>query len=312
MKTRHNPIISILALMLVAAMCAASLCPVASAAGYSVQITQYGQTVDTFDGVPARYIPGSGNSNSGTYSCAGYVKAYYSKMVGISVYNLVSGGTPMVSQSGYTFQRITADIRPGDVVRLPGHWAIVKAVSGSTLTLIEQNWKWVSGGKTYASVNRTVSVGSAAVFALYKNGVRVNVRPVKASVIYQAHVQNYGTMGAVSNGGIAGTTGQSLRMEDLSISLSGVSGGLSYRSHVSCIGWKPWVSSGSCGTQGQSLQMEAIQIKLTGQAASRYSVEYRVHVQNYGWMNWVRDGAVAGTTGQGLRIEAIQIRLVAK
>lgn len=316
MKKRIPSIISMLTLVLIAALLMQSLCPTVSAAGSSVEITSDGQIVDTFNGVPARYIRGSGNSNTGTYSCAGYVKAYYSQVFGVSVYNLLSGRTPAVSQSGYSFRSISSDIRPGDVVRLPGHWAIIKAVSGNTLTLIEQNWKWVSNSRTYASVNRTVTLGSTsglAVFALYRGNTRVNGGSAEnASINYWVHVQNYGTMNTVSNGATAGTTGKSLRVEDLAISLSGISGGLSYRAHVSNIGWKSWVSSGSCGTQGQSLQMEAVQIKLTGQAASKYSVMYRVHVQNYGWMGWVKDGAVAGTTGQGLRIEAIEIKLVRK
>lgn len=308
--------IRLLALALIVVLCSQALVfpTFAATSGQRIEITYDGQTVDSFNGVPAKYIRGTGNSNSGTYSCAGYVKAYYSKIFNVNVYNLVSNATPKTSESGYSFKQITSNILPGDIVRLPGHWAIVKSVNGNTLTIIEQNWKWASGGKTYCSINRTVtiSVDSLAVFTLYKGTTRINGYSSSANIIYQAHVQNYGTMSAVSNGATAGTTGKGLRMEDLSISLNGVSGGLSYRSHVSCIGWKPWVTSGSCGTQGQSLQMEAIQIKLTGAAASKYSVTYRVHVQNIGWMNWVKDGAVAGTTGQSLRIEAIEIKLVPK
>lgn len=308
--------IRLLALALVVVLCSQGLVLPAFAAtsGRTVQITSDGQVVDSFNGVPAKYIRGTGNSNSGTYSCAGYVKAYYSQIFHVSVYNLLSNATPKTSESGYSFKQISSNIFPGDIVRLPGHWAIVKSVNGNTLTIIEQNWKWASGGKTYCSVGRTVTVGvdNMAVFTLYKGTIRINGYSSSANIIYQAHVQNYGTMSAVSNGATAGTTGMGLRMEDLSISLNGISGGLSYRSHVSCIGWKPWVTSGSCGTQGQSLQMEAIQIKLTGDAANKYSVTYRVHVQNIGWMNWVKDGAVAGTTGQSLRIEAIEIKLVPK
>lgn len=314
-KTRLPIRLLALALVVFLSSQALVLPTLAATSGQTVQVTYNGQTVDSFNGVPAKYITGTGNSNSGTYSCAGYVKTYYSKIFNVSVYNLVSNATPKTSESGYSFKQITSNILPGDIVRLPGHWAIVKSVNGNTLTIIEQNWKWASGGKTYCSINRTVTVGvdsGLAVFTLYKNNTRINKNFGSANIVYQAHVQNYGTMSAVSNGATAGTTGKGLRMEDLSISLNGISGGLSYRSHVSCIGWKPWVTSGSCGTQGQSLQMEAIQIKLTGAAASKYSVTYRVHVQNIGWMNWVKDGAVAGTTGQSLRIEAIEIKLVPK
>lgn len=151
--------------------------PASAATGQNVKITTYGQTVDTFNGVPAKYIPGVGNSDSGTYSCANYVKEYYKKIFGVTVSNLLSNCTPVVSESGYTFKTISSGVRPGDVVRLPGHWAIVKAVNGANLTLIEQNWKWLYKGVTYATINRVVTLGSTsglAVFRLYKNGQDMN------------------------------------------------------------------------------------------------------------------------------------------
>lgn len=148
----------------------------ASAATTStVRITTSGQTVDSFNGVPAKYIPGSGNSNSGTYSCAGYVKSYYSAIYGVSVSNLLSNCIPRAD--GCSFNSISSGFLPGDIVRLPHHWAIIKEVNGNTLTLIEQNWKWVSGGNTYTKINRTVTFGSEpglVVFRLYKNGQSMN------------------------------------------------------------------------------------------------------------------------------------------
>ena len=141
------------------------------AAARTVQITYSGQTVDSFNGVEAKYIPGTGNSNSGTYSCAGYVKAYYKAIYGVDVYNLLTGKTPQAS--GHSFSRITSGFQAGDIVYHTnsagsGHWAIAKAVNGDQITLIEQNWKWKSGGRTYASVERVVSPGSTANLAVYR------------------------------------------------------------------------------------------------------------------------------------------------
>ena len=84
------------------------------AAARTVQITYSGQTVDSFNGVEAKYIPGTGNSNSGTYSCAGYVKAYYKAIYGVDVYNLLTGKTPQAS--GHSFSRITSGFQAGDIV----------------------------------------------------------------------------------------------------------------------------------------------------------------------------------------------------
>jgi uncharacterized protein YjdB len=66
------------------------------------------------------------------------------------------------------------------------------------------------------------------------------------SVSYNAHVQNIGWQGAKGNGEVAGTTGQNLRMEALTLSISDplISGGVQYKAHVQNIGWQSWVSNG--------------------------------------------------------------------
>ncbi len=138
--------------------------------------------------------------------------------------------------------------------------------------------------------------------------------PAKASpsISYKAHVQNVGWQGAVSNGKTAGTSGQALRMEALTVTLNtgGYSGGLQMKAHVQNIGWQPVSVSGTTmGTSGKSLRMEAIRLALTGEISQYYDIFYRAHVQNIGWQDWVKNGQVAGTSGQALRVEAIQIEL---
>ncbi|OUQ46255.1 hypothetical protein B5E64_05715 [Drancourtella sp. An12] len=132
-------------------------------------------------------------------------------------------------------------------------------------------------------------------------------------VTYQAHVDQKGWLGWVSNGATGGTTGQNLSMQAIQIKGSGFpsGSGIQYRAHVQTKGWIGWVSNGATGgTTGQSKRMEAIQIKLTGAIANQYHIQYRAHVEDIGWMNWVENGATAGTTGESKAVQAIQIRLV--
>jgi len=106
-----------------------------------------------------------------------------------------------------------------------------------------------------------------------------------------------------------------LRMEALRLQIqkTGITGDISYRGHVSSIGWQPYVTSSTfVGTTGKGLALEAFQIKLTGDLATKYRIEYRAHVSGIGWQPYVADGATAGTTGQARAIEAVQIRLVPK
>lgn len=133
------------------------------------------------------------------------------------------------------------------------------------------------------------------------------------TVNYKVHVQDLGWLPSVKNGASAGTTGRCLRVEALSISIQGTSGGIKYRAHVQDLGWQNWVNDGACaGTTGKCLQTEAVQIKLTGGIATSYEVYYRVHMANLGWGDWAANGATAGTVGEARRIECIQIKLMPK
>lgn len=134
-----------------------------------------------------------------------------------------------------------------------------------------------------------------------------------ASVSYETHVQDIGWQGEKQEGEVAGTTGQSKRVEALQIQLenSPYEGQINYQTHVQNIGWQSAVSDGQiAGTTGQSYRLEALKIWLSGDVSNYYSIQYRVHVQDIGWQDWVCDGLTAGTTGLSKRIEALQIRLI--
>ena len=138
------------------------------------------------------------------------------------------------------------------------------------------------------------------------------------AVNYRTHVQTYGDQAWVSDGSIAGTSGESKRLEQIYIGvdntkLGNLSGGIEYKTHVQSYGWLDWVRDGEpSGTSGESKRLEAIKIRLTGQLQNAYDVYYRVHAQNYGWLAWVKNGEPSGTEGYGKRLEAIQIVVVPK
>ena len=159
---RHAAIFLLISAALFTFFCSASAAVLVRVT-YSGTVWSQGQTVDTFNGVPAKYT--TVKSSTGDFCCAGYVKKYYSARYGVTVTNLLTGRTP-VSSSG-TFFRTWAP-KPGDVgYQLDrsgsGHWFIVKSVSGSTCTVIEQNWKWTSDGKTYCYTNRTVNFSTPGI-----------------------------------------------------------------------------------------------------------------------------------------------------
>ena len=131
-----------------------------------------------------------------------------------------------------------------------------------------------------------------------------------ASVKYQTHVQDIGWQTQVKDGEIAGTEGQSKRLEAIKIELKNLENiKIKYQTHIEDIGWQNWKYNGELtGTESQSKRLEAIKIEL--EYSEEYSIMYRVHIQDIGWQEWKYDGEVAGTEGQSKRVEAIEIKLV--
>jgi subtilisin family serine protease len=130
-------------------------------------------------------------------------------------------------------------------------------------------------------------------------------------VQYQAHVANLGWLAPVSDGQVAGTTGQSRQMEAAIIQLVNLPGvSVGYQAHVANYGWLGEVYDGQvAGTTGQSRRMEAITIRLIN-APPGMHVCYEAHVAGLGWLGEVCDGQVAGTTGQSRQMEALRVRII--
>lgn len=98
--------------------------------------------------------------------------------------------------------------------------------------------------------------------------------PEGAKLVYQVHVENRGWMSPVSDGNFAGTSGESLRVESIRISLENLPGyDVYYRGHVQNVGDIPqvdgkwgWVKNGAdLGTTGSSLRLEELQVKIVKQ-----------------------------------------------
>ncbi len=132
------------------------------------------------------------------------------------------------------------------------------------------------------------------------------------SISYTTHIQDIGWQNQVKDGEMAGTEGQSKRLEAIKITLKDLSGvKIKYQTHIQDIGWQDWKYDGTlAGTEGQSKRLEAIRIEL--EENDKYSIMYRVHIQDIGWQDWRYDGEKAGTEGQSKRLEAIQIKIVEK
>lgn len=121
-----------------------------------------------------------------------------------------------------------------------------------------QHVGWSAGAGTVGTVGRGLRM--EAVKARLVGGA------YEGEVHYSAHVQGIGWQPEASNGGIAGTSGQSRRVEGMTIRLSGEAADhydVWYRMHVQRYGWLDWAKNGErAGTEGLSLRCESIETKV--------------------------------------------------
>ncbi len=144
---------------------------------HDMQVAYDGQVVDSFDGIDAEYV--TYPSDTGTFCCATYVSKFYMAKYGVTVYGINMGDyKPYVYLEGHEVElREVDNPRPGDIMQTKtySHVAIVKAVNGSEITLIEQNYKWDYEDEIYTRVNRKTSTWENFYYRLYIDGVEQNL-----------------------------------------------------------------------------------------------------------------------------------------
>lgn len=278
--------------------------------GYSVHLSNVGWVKE----VPAGTVSQEGRMEAIRINLSGISGSviYQTHVQNIGWMNEVSTGT-ISGTTGRSYQAEAIKIRlSGEVSKQYDIWYRTKSANYGWL-------EWASNGDPAGSEGYSSAMRSIEIRLLPKGDTsltkgRAFVKNPDVSI--QAHVQNYGWMAAVKNGSIAGTTGQSLRMEALIVTLPKdltALGNVEIDAHVQNIGWMNAVGSGAViGTTGQSKRLEALRIRLTGKLAEQYDVNYRVHVQNIGWLGWAENGAAAGTSGYSLAVEAVQISITPK
>ena len=134
---------------------------------------------------------------------------------------------------------------------------------------------------------------------------------------YQVHVEGYGWTEWKKNGQVAGTTGESRRVEAIRFRLIDKPETeeifLHGNAHCENIGWCGFVPENEvCGTTGEARKLEALQFSLVGKDADKYSIQFRSHSQDLGTQDWAKDSELSGSEGAGLRIEAIQLMITDK
>ncbi|HGI4444629.1 TPA: GBS Bsp-like repeat-containing protein [Streptococcus agalactiae] len=143
-------------------------------------------------------------------------------------------------------------------------------------------------------------------------------------IYYRVHVQDKGWMAWQKNNSVAGTVGESKRLEALEVKLVAKASdfssqtnhsflemkhpGLSYQTYLQKDGWQPTVLEGQLGGSiGLSKSIKAIKLNLGSTALG--NIEYRTFLNGSGWQTVVNAGRESNVPNESQQVEAIQMRL---
>ena len=135
-----------------------------------------------------------------------------------------------------------------------------------------------------------------------KVGTMQNMTDQKGKISYQVHARKSGWLSWKCDGQLAGSTGQSRRIEALKIKYDGK---LDVMVHMKGIGdklFKDINENTVIGTVNEQRRIEALKL------ISNEKLAYRVHQKSYGWSDWKYSGEYAGVTGKSKQVEALEIK----
>lgn len=123
----------------------------------------------------------------------------------------------------------------------------------------------------------------------------------KPTINYEVYCQNLEWLAPKTDGELAGTKGQGLRIEAIKIDASE---NIKYRVHMEEKGWSEYVPNGFlAGTMGESRRIECIEIE-----TSKTPIHATAHIQDVGDVDYgIGTHLKIGTEGKALRLEALSL-----
>jgi uncharacterized protein YjdB len=195
-------------------------------------------------------------------------------------------------------ETLTATVEPADTEATGADQTVTWSSSDTGIATVDENG--VVTGVAAGTVTITAtSVDSPEAKASCDVTVTASTPAEAPPVSVTAHVQRKGTLAAVSGGAIAGTTGKSLRMESIRLTVDGASatGGIEYRGHVQRKGWeKAWARDGAmAGIAGRGAPACTVSPTLACKAlGTRPSEKGPNPFSQFRWSSWLRTPRARG------------------
>lgn len=121
---------------------------------------------------------------------------------------------------------------------------------------------------------------------------------------YKVHIEEKGWQESKINGEVAGTKGESLRIEAIIINADVP---IQYKGHIQDVGDTDWVKNGEqLGTTGEAKRLEEIVIK-----CDTHKIKATAHVQDLGDVYYAEGNEIRiGTRERALRLEALTLQFI--
>lgn len=214
--------------------------------------------------------------------------------LGLEISNTPSVGAIMVWQKG--------SLSSGDGA---GHVAIVERVDSNNQVYTSES---AYGGSAFYNALRTNDNGRWGMNSNYTFRAFI-VNPAMVNIRYRTHVEGYGWQNWKSNGEMAGTAGESKRLEAIQIDAPNLI--IEAMAHIEGYGWKDYgvINKDTIiGTTGESKRLECLRLKITDKEGN-IKGKFQLHIEGSGWSCFTNADGICtlGSVGQSLRVEAIVI-----
>lgn len=146
------------------------------------------------------------------------------------------------------------------------------------------------------------------VFFVFGNAMTSQAAGKEKRAVIRVKIENDAIWKPFSDEDDAGTTGQSRRLEGISLELYNCDQKIEYRIYTPDNGWSPWKADGEKLTNGGGdTPIIGLQIRVIDRKTNvPLDFEYRVHVAEIGWSHYYKNNEEAGNFKY--RIEAVTIR----
>ena len=143
---------------------------------------------------------------------------------------------------------------------------------------------------------------------------KLNELTFDSKLKYKGYIENTGWTEYYYDGYTLGSTGQSLKINAISLNLDhqDYKGNIEYNFYQQDIGWSGWKKNDEIINPSKNRGFYGLRIKLSGEINNYFNVYYMCHFSNIGWTEWKKNDEIIDYSKSKNCLEAIKVQLTYK